>query len=170
MIILKHCIRMFLLAAALLGSLTSPGWLLAQDNRGELSLRMLQNSYYREAIPGESITLYLEIRNIGDKVITDISLNADKPEGWVVDFKLGSISYLDPGSAQMININITPSENALRGEYNITLLAEANETRTAISTVLRVERSFSFWLWVGLGLAVLVITGFVVIFLRFGRQ
>jgi len=52
----------------------------------------------------------------------------------------------------------------------LTFIAEANETWTVTSTMLRVETGSSFWLWVGLGVAALAIAGIIFIFLRFGRQ
>jgi len=166
----KQVLWLSLLIAVLLMFLGSPVVLLAQEDKVDLSLRLLPEYYYKEVIPGKNTPLFMEIRNNGNTAITSIRLNADKPEGWVVDFKPDNISYLSAGSSQTIDINVIPSQNSARGEYTITLLAEANETRTATSTILRIENGFSFWLWVGLGLAALVIAGFVIIFLHFGKQ
>lgn len=169
MIIGKKVIWLSLLVTVLLTFLASPVGLLAQEDKVDLSLRILPGYHYRDVIPGEDNTLFMEVRNNGDKEITDIKFDSDKPEGWVVDFKPGSISYLGAGSSQTVDVNIIPSRNTSRGEFNLTLLAEANETRTATSTMLRVENGSSFWLWVGLGVAALVTAGFIVIFLHFGR-
>ena len=87
-----------------------------------------------------------------------------------MDFKPDNIGYLGAGSSQTIDVKVIPGHDTDRGEYNLTFIAEANETRTATSTMLRVETGSSFWLWVGLSVAALVIAGFVAIFLRFGRQ
>jgi len=146
------------------------GTVMAQEEKVDLSLRMLPGYHYRDVIPGKDNTLFVKIRNNGNKEITNIRFDSDKPEGWVVEFKPGTISYLGAGSSQTVDVNIIPGPNTGRGKYNITLLAEANETRTATSTMLRVEGGYSYWLWVGIGLAVLVIAGFVVIYFRFGRQ
>lgn len=169
MIIGKKVIWLSLLVTVLLTFLASPVGLLSQEDKVDLSLRILPGYHYRDVIPGEDNTLFMEVRNNGDKEITDIKFDSDKPEGWVVDFKPGSISYLGAGSSQTVDVNIIPSRNTSRGEFNLTLLAEANETRTATSTMLRVENGSSFWLWVGLGVAALVTAGFIVIFLHFGR-
>lgn len=169
MVIGKKVIWLSLMVTVLLTFLASPVGLLAQEDKVDLSLRILPGYHYRDVIPGEDNTLFMEVRNNGDKEITDIKFDSDKPEGWVVDFKPGSISYLGAGSSQTVDVNIIPSRNTSRGEFNLTLLAEANETRTATSTMLRVENGSSFWLWVGLGVAALVTAGFIVIFLHFGR-
>ena len=166
----KKVLSLFLLIAALLACLGSPTMLLAQEAKVDLSLRMLPDYYYKEVIPGEDNALFMEIRNRGDNEITNIRFHSDKPEGWVVDFKPGSIDYLSAGSSQTIDVKVIPGLDTSRGEYNLTFIAEADETRTATSTMLRVENGSSFWLWVGLGVAALVIAGFIVILLRFGRQ
>ena len=170
MVVSRKLMWLCLLAVTLIGFVVSSGRLLAQEDKVDLSLRLLADSYYREVIPGESTILFMEIRNNGTTVITDIKLRADKPEDWAVDFQPNSISYLSAGSSQTIDVNILPSQSANKGEYSITLLAEANETRSATSTILRVEGGPSFWLWIGIGVAALVIAGFVIVFLRFGRQ
>ena len=166
----KKVLWLFLMIAGLLACLVSPTMLLAQEAKVDLSLRMLPEYYYKEVIPGEDNTLFMEVRNNGDKEITNIRFDSDKPEGWVVDFKPGSIDYLGAGSSQTIDVKVIPGRDTGRGEYNLTIIAEANETRAATSTMLRVENGSSFWLWVGLGVGALVIAGFIVIFLRFGRQ
>jgi len=158
------------LIAASIMLLVPPAVLFAQEAKVDLSLRMLSEYYYKEVTPGEDNTLFMEIRNNGNKEITNIRFDSDKPQGWVVDFNPDSISYLSAGSSQTVDVNVIPSRDTGRGEYNLTFLAEANETRAATSTMLRVETGPSFWLWVGIGLAALVIAGFVIIYRRFGRQ
>ena len=166
----KKVLWLFLLIAGLLACLGSPAILLAQEAKVDLSLRMLPDYSYKKVIPGEDNALFMEIRNRGDKEITNIRFDSDKPEGWVVDFKPSSIDYLSAGSSQTIDVKVIPGLDTSRGKYNLTFIAEADETRTATSTRLRVENGPSFWLWVGLGVAALAIAAFIFIFLRFGKQ
>ena len=116
----KKVLWLFLLIAGLLACLGSPAMLLAQEAKVDLSLRMLPDYYYKEVIPGEDNTLFMEIRNRGDKEITNIRFNSDKPEGWVVDFKPGSIDYFSSGSSQTIDVKVIPGLDTSRGEYNLT--------------------------------------------------
>jgi len=170
MITVKKILWLFLLIAGLLACLGSPSTLLAQEAKVDLYLSMFPEYYYKEVIPGEDTTLFMEIRNNGDEDITGIRFNSNQPEGWVVDFEPAGIDYLGAGSSQTIDIRVIPAKRTGRGDYNLTFIAEANETRTATSTMLRVEEGSPFWLWVGLGITALAIAGFVVIFLRFGKQ
>jgi uncharacterized membrane protein len=167
---IKKILWLSLALAVLVLLIVSSVTLLAQEARIDLSLRILPDYYYKEVNPGGDNTLFMEIRNNGDKEITNIRFDSKKPEGWIVDFKPVSISYLSAGSSQTIDVNVIPSLDTGRGEYNLTFLAEANETRAVTSTRMRIESGSSFWLWVGIGLAALVIAGFVIVYLRFGRQ
>ena len=162
-------LRLLVLAAGLLVFLGSPAALLAQENRVDLSLRLLSGYYYSEVTPGEDNTLYAEVRNNGNRVITNIIFDSDNPEGWTVDFEPGSIEFLGVNSHQTVDVNVIPPRDSSSGDYNLTFLAEADQTRTATSVRLRVEDGFSFWMWVGIGVAVLVFVGFVFVFRRFGR-
>ena len=87
----------------------------------------------------------------------------------VVDFKPGSVNHLTSGSQQTVDVSVIPSRDTGRGKYHLAFLAEANETRTAISTVLIVENTASYWLWIGIGIVCIVIIGFIFVYLRFGK-
>lgn len=148
----------------------SPVMVLAQEEKIDLTLRLMPGYYNKEVIPGEEHILYLEVRNTGDKPITNIRFSSDGPEDWVVRFRPASISSLGASSSQTIDVSVTPASNAEKGEYQISLIADADETRKVITSFLRVETVNSVWLWIGIAVAALVIAGFVVVYRRFGRQ
>jgi len=148
----------------------SPCSILAQAEKVDLTLRLVSDSYYNKITAGKDKTIFLEVGNTGKKGITNIRLYADLPEGWTVEFRPGLIDYLGPGSFQAVDVILRPAGNTVKGEYTITLIAEANETRRATSIFVRVESASLFWVWVGAGVAALVIAGFILIFMRFGRQ
>ena len=170
MIILEKFIRPLLLAVVLMSSLSPCNLLCAQEDKVDLSMRLLPEYYYKEVVAGKNTALFMEVRNNGNTAITDIRLTADKPEEWEVDIIPDSISYLSAGSSQTVDISVVPGKNSPTGEYTVTLIAEATETRTAVSTTLRVKSDSSFWLWIGIGVAALVAAVFAIIFLRFGKQ
>jgi uncharacterized membrane protein len=161
----------FLLVLIALMALVPSGPVTAQEeDRFELVLRLLPGYYYREITAGEESTLYLEISNIGNQAVKDIRLISDHPRGWHVDLRPDSIDYLGAGSSQTIDVSVTAPSGTERGEYTLTIVAEASQKRTATSTVVRVESAFSLWLWIGAGLAALVIVTFVIVYLRLGRD
>ncbi len=148
----------------------SPGTVLAQEEKIDMTLRLISGDYYKKVTPGKENILYLEIYNAGNKPLTNIRLSSDEPEGWVVKFTPVSIDYLGAGSFQTVDVNIEPASNAAKDEYQVNIIAEANETRRVINAFLRVETATSIWLWVGITVAALVVAGFIIIYLRFGRQ
>jgi uncharacterized membrane protein len=114
--------------------------------------------------------MYLDVVNSGEGAVTGITLRADMPEGWSVSFSPASVDYLGEGESHPVDIVVIPAEDARRGEYNVVLIAEANETRAVTSTTFRVESGASFWTWVGVVVVAVVVAGFTFVYLRMGRQ
>jgi uncharacterized membrane protein len=167
-IIRKICWLPLLLVG--LTAILSPCAILAQAEKVDLTLRLVSDSYYNRITAGKDKTIFLEVGNTGNKGVTNIRLYADLPEGWTVEFRPGLIDYLGPGSFQAVDVILRPAGNAVEGEYTVALIADANETRRVTSIFVRVESASLFWVWVGAGVAALVIAGFIFIFIRFGRQ
>ncbi len=147
-----------------------PGTVLAQEEKTDISLRLIRGDYNKEVIPGEETILHLEIHNSGDTPVTNIRLSAEPPEGWDIEFEPAVIGYLGTGTFQTIDINVRPPKSVGRDGYNINIIAEANETRRITTVFLRVEKTTTIWTWVGIGVAALVIGGFVIVYRRYGRQ
>jgi uncharacterized membrane protein len=170
MMVSKKILWLFLLLTGLLACLGSPAVLLAQEAKVDLSLSLFPDSYYKKIVPGQDNALYVQVRNNGTSAITNIRFSSDKPAGWIVEFKPVSLDSLGAGSSQTIDVNVIPDRHTGRGDYNLTILADAVETRAAVSTVLRIESGTSIWLWIGVAVGILVIAGFIIVYLRFGRQ
>jgi uncharacterized membrane protein len=148
----------------------SPCSILAQAEKTALTLRIASDNYYDNLTAGQGKTIFLEVGNNGTTELTNIRLSADSPKGWTVTFSPSLIDNLAPGSFQTVDVVLKPADNAAKGGYNITLIAEANETRSVTAYFVNVKSSSLLWVWIGIGLAALVIAGFAFIFIRFGRQ
>ena len=59
----------------------SPSIVLAQEEKIDLTLRLVNGRYYSEVEPGKDNIFFLEIRNIGNRAITNIRFSSVKPEG-----------------------------------------------------------------------------------------
>jgi uncharacterized membrane protein len=169
---MRICRKIYWLPILLIGlmAILSPYPTLAQAEKVDLTLRLVSDSYYNKITAGKDKTIFLEVGNTGKDGITNIRLYADLPEGWTIEFRPGLIAYLGPGSFQAVDVILRPASNAAKGEYTVALIAEASETRRATSIFVRVESASLFWVWVGAGVAALVIAGFILIFMRFGRE
>jgi uncharacterized membrane protein len=167
---LKLIIYLFMLTAIALFCLGSPAVLVAQEGKQDLSLRLLYDYYYKEVTRGKDNAMFMEIRNYGTNEVNNIRFISNTPTGWLVEFNPESLDRLGAGSSHTVDIKVVPPSRADKGDYNLTFIAEADETRTATSTMLRIEGGTSIWLWVGVGVGVLILAGFVFVFLKFGRQ
>jgi uncharacterized membrane protein len=164
--------RKILWLPVLLVGLTALLWpcsVLAQVQKTDLNLNVVYDGF-RSLKAGEEKTIYMEVGNSGYGELTNIRLSADAPEGWTVEFSPAFIDSLAPGSVQTVNIKLKPADNADKGNYNIAVIGQANETRRVTSIYVRVESASLFWLWLGIGIAAVLIAGFVLIFMRFGRE
>ena len=152
-----------------LTAVLSPCSILAQAEKTDLTLYIVYDGY-RELTAGEERTMFLEVGNSGTRELKNIRLSADSPEGWTVEFSPALIDSLAPGSFQTVDVLLKTADDAAEGDYNIAVIGQANETRRMPSIYVRVESASLFWVWIGIGIAALLIAGFVVIFMRFGRE
>jgi len=134
------------------------------------SLDLLPRSWhYRDVTAGKDNFFTITAENTGSGELTGIRFSAHEPRGWIVEFQPDEIDRLSPGSSQKVEVNIKPSANTTDRHYDVTLIAKASQARQTIDVRVRVEEPKGFWMWIGAGIAVLVIAGFTVIFLRLSR-
>jgi uncharacterized membrane protein len=165
----KLCGLVFLFIAGLMPIL-SASTALAQMGSTDLILTFQPDNYYNKVTAGEDNRFFLELRNNGSLAISNITLSSDKPEGWTIEFRPEKIDYLGSHSVQTADVTIKPPADIAKGEYTVTFIAEATGIRKALSTRLEVESGKSFWPWVGAIVAVVVVVGFIIVFMRFGRN
>ena len=160
-----------LLAVLLVGSLgLFPQTAVAQRQQDSLSLRLLSNDYYTEITAGESKVLLLEVKNTGSNTVDDIELSAIPPESWTVDLEPARIASLNPEESLVVEVTVKTPATSERERREIILRADSAAVHRAISAWMTVEPPEGRWLWIGGILAVLVVAGFVIIFMRFGRD
>ena len=148
----------------------SPRPVLAQAEAIDLTLTVVYGPNYSRLEAGKDNILFLEIRNTGNKPITDIRLSSVKPEGWAIDFEPAKIDSLVPGSLQTIEVNIKPAAKTAEEGYQFTIVAETNGFRKVRNHWGRVERPKGRWLWIGGIVLLVVVAAFAVVFVRIGRR
>jgi len=159
---------LFLFAVTLIAILL-PRPILAQKEEAGLTLWLRDEWYRSEARAGKDNHFFLEVKNTGNRPITNIRLSSEKPEGWTIEFSPAEINYLSAGSLQTVDVNIKPVGKAPKAEYKVTLIAEATEIRRVQSIWVTVKPA-SFWIWILAILGALVVAGFVFLFVRLNRQ
>lgn len=107
--------------------------------------------------------------NTGTATLTDVSLSGDGPSEWDVSFEPDGVDSLEPGGTQTARAIITPSQNAVAGDYIVELSASGEGLDESIEIRISVETP-PVWGAVGLALILLTLGGMVWVFRRYGRR
>ena len=159
----------WILLAIGVAAMLAPALAAAQPQKDDLILNIM-NPTYSSAKGGDERTVYMEVRNNGSNELTNITFSAQPPKDWTVAFAQASIDSLAAGDVQTVDITYKIPENAEKGDYNITVLADSNGLRAVTGIYQHVESGSLFWVWVAAALAAVLIAGFVIIFLRIDRE
>ena len=92
-----------------------------------------------------------------------------KPENWKVEFTPENIDIIEPGDLKQVEVAITPYEEALVGDYSISVNVEGEKASKIIEFRTTVKASAA-WGWIGIGIIVAVIAGLFGIFRWLGRR
>ena len=118
---------------------------------------------------GKPANLSFYVKNNGSAAHENIRFLSFKPENWKVDFKPENIQPLAPDDLKQVELTITPADQALVGDYAVSISVEGE--RVAKNMELRVTvRAATAWGGIGIGIIVLVIAGLVVLFIKLGRR
>jgi uncharacterized membrane protein len=123
-----------------------------------------------EATVGKETPLNVIVRNTGDAPARNVSLSASEPSGWTVEFEPEEITEIPAGSQTEVTAKVTPAEQAVAGDYEITVRAQPEDGSTESTDFRITVRTSTMWGIVGvaiIGVAV-VIVGLAVT--RFGRR
>src|SRR5690606_30752087 len=111
-----------------------------------------------EVTVGSSSDLALLVINTGTAPLTGVSLSATPPSGWEVTFDQEELQPIPPGETAAVTATITPSEQAVAGDYIITFSASGEEADDEIEVRTTVNPS-PVWGFLGVGLIVLTLVG-----------
>ena len=118
---------------------------------------------------GSEQDFQLTITNTGTAPLTNVASTATAPTNWKVTFDQPTIASIDPGSTATVTAQITPTGNAIAGDYNVTMTATAAEAN-ANTTVRVTVQTPSFWWIVGIVLIGGTFAGLYWVFRTYGRR
>ena len=122
-----------------------------------------------DAHASRQTALTLTLTNTGNVDLQNINLTSSPPQDWVVEFSSASIDVLEAGATQEITAYVTPAEDALSGDYALTITAANSEVSQ--STQFRVSvLTETVWCLVGLVLIAVACCGLWYVFRRYGRR
>lgn len=120
-------------------------------------------------VSGSATRVDLLVRNEGSAPLTDVSLSASPPANWEVTFEPQGVPEIAPGTEEPVTALITPSGEAVVGDYSLTLRASANGRDDAIDLRFAVQTSTA-WGAVGVLVIIAALGGLAWVFRRYGRR
>lgn len=118
---------------------------------------------------GKTTQVPLLVVNDGTAPLTGVELTATPPTDWKVEFAPQAIDVINPGETGQVVANITPSGDAISGDYVVSVNAAVPETSAQVDLRTTVKGSRT-WGFVGLGLIAAAVIGVGVVFRRYGRR
>lgn len=109
------------------------------------------------------------ITNTGTAPLTNVTLTASKPTNWEVTFEPATTASIAAGAEAEVKVIITPTGDAIAGDYSIDLTAKADEAEDTAEVRFTVETSI-----VGAIIGGILILGSIAglwwVFRRYGRR
>ena len=122
-----------------------------------------------DARQGKPSTISFYVKNTGSAVNNQIKFMSFKPENWKVEFEPETIDAIAPGDLKQVDVKITPYEEALVGDYSVSLKIDGEKASKDMEFRVSVKAS-SAWAWIGIAIIVLVIAVLTLIFRKLGRR
>ena len=151
------------------------------EAKGEATLTVVLTGTYKlnagtangllsmNTVRGKEGNLSFYVQNNGSATLNNVRFLSFKPENWKVTFNPERIDALAPEELKQVEVSITPTDQALVGDYSVGLTADAGKASKAIEMRITVRASTA-WGWIGIGIIVLVMAGLVALFIRLGRR
>lgn len=144
---------------------------LSLDVTGEPQVAIVgpQERLSGEAVAGRESSFTFTLVNTGTAPATDLELSATPPSGWTVEFEPQDVAQIAPNSTGEVSVKITPSEQAIAGDYMVAVRASSDTVSESVQFRVTVGTS-TLWGAAGLGViavAALVLGGAV---MRYGRR
>lgn len=120
--------------------------------------------------PGRPVSLGFFLINEGSAPQREVRLLTVAPDNWKVELDPPVITDLAAGrSPILLTLTVTPSDQALVGDYGLALVAEGERSKSPLDLRLTV-RAKPVWAWLGLGIIGLTVLGLALTFRRLSRR
>ena len=151
------------------------------DAKGEIQLAVVLTGTYSlevgtpsgllslDARQGKTANMSFYVKNTGSAANHNIKFMSFKPENWKVKFNPETIDVINPGDLKQVELSITPYEDALVGDYSVSVNVEGEKASKIIEFRTTVKASAA-WGWIGIGIIVVVIAGLFGTFRWLGRR
>jgi uncharacterized membrane protein len=118
---------------------------------------------------GGTTRVQFVVTNSGTGPLQGVELSATAPANWVVKFEPKTIDVLEANQQQTVVAVFTPAENAIAGDYVVSLSADADQA-TATSDIRVTVKTSTLWGVIGVLIAVAAIAILGFVFRRYGHR
>ena len=122
-----------------------------------------------DATASKESAVTVTVTNGGNVDLQNINLSSSAPDGWTVEFSQSSIDVLEGGATQEITMYVTPSNEAISGDYVLTLSCQNSETSDSAEFRVTVKTA-TVWGVVGVLLILAAIAALGYVFRKYGRR
>jgi uncharacterized membrane protein len=134
----------------------------------KLALTTQDQRLNMSATAGTVSDLTLSLSNTGTADIEGAAMSSTAPTGWKVEFDTPTVT-VPAGQAVQVVAHVTPSADAIAGDYVTTFKATAPVANASSDVRVTIQTSL-LWGVVGIGLIALVLIGLWWTFQRYGRR
>jgi uncharacterized membrane protein len=138
--------------------------------QSELTVTAPDGRLSGQAYAGDKTPLKLVIQNAGSAPARDVELSASQPGGWQVEFEPKRIAEIGSGQQIEVTANIQPAEQAVAGDYVVTLRATPNDGPAKSAEFRVTVLTSTLWGVVGIGLIAVAVAVVGLAVARFGRR
>ena len=134
----------------------------------KLALTTQDQRLNMSATAGTVSDLTLSLTNTGTADIEGAAMSSTAPTGWKVEFDTPTVT-VPAGQAVQVVAHVTPSSDAIAGDYVTTFKATAPVANASSDVRVTIQTSL-LWGVVGIGVIALVLIGLWWTFQRYGRR
>ncbi|WP_202079811.1 NEW3 domain-containing protein [Caldalkalibacillus salinus] len=135
----------------------------------EIELTTPDGKLSEDIVAGRDKVVELLVSNSGTVPLSDITLEGNQPPNWAVEFEPSTINILEPGESETVRATITAGDNAIAGDYVVSMTANTPEASSSADFRMTVETSM---LWGVIGVLIIgaVIAGVYYLMRQYGRR
>ncbi len=138
--------------------------------QADLSITGRQGRLSGRVTKGQTSSLEVIVQNLGTSPAESIQLDASEPQQWTVEFEPSTVEQLGPGEEVSVTARITAAEQAVAGDYMMTVRANPEEGDSASADFRLTLETSTQWGIVGLVLIAAALGVVALAVSRFGRR
>lgn len=137
---------------------------------GDLTISTPDGRLSGQVTAGQENPLKVVLRNNGTAPLRGIELSSTEPSGWSLSFNPEQIAEIPAGGSAEVDVRITPPDNAVAGDYMVTIRARPVDMQQESAEFRITVRTSTLWGVAGIALIALAVGVVGIAVVRFGRR